>query len=63
MPFKEQLLNLNFCISENLSTVIDCCMSMPVQADSELGYILSAAGRPAIDLSTREHVSQSFKQT
>jgi hypothetical protein len=27
-------------------------MSMPVQADSELGYILSAAGRPAINLST-----------
>jgi hypothetical protein len=53
MPFKEQLLNLNFCVSENLSTVIDCCMSMPVQADSELGYILSAAGRPAINLSDR----------
>ena len=31
-------------LSDNLSTVIDCCMSMPVQADSELGYILSAAG-------------------
>jgi hypothetical protein len=38
-------------------------MSMPVQADSELGYILSAAGRPAISLSTHEAVSQSIKQT
>jgi hypothetical protein len=37
-------------------------MSMPVQADSELGYILSAAGRPAINLSTQYPIGQSFKQ-